>query len=278
MVGWRPGAGRGGQAGRAVLLTLSLQTVLCAWLNFAGSVLRSLPCMEIETQDPFAFLMGGQSLCALAQTLVIFSPAKLAALWFPEHQRATANMIGTMCESCCWSPLASCAGPGSSVLSAPGGQRAPPVGWEPGLATAELTYVSVHLSSKPPGHPGGQPAVARPGKEQGGRPLNGEGAHKVHPHVCVHVHTQVCVHVCLCDVCMHLRVCLCACVVGLHVHICPYLCECTPAPPCGHMGEYTWCMQDFSTYATTGHFSVSSTALGTRLLGGFPGGERPPVR
>ncbi|XP_070120200.1 solute carrier family 49 member A3 isoform X4 [Equus przewalskii] len=71
-------------------------TVLCAWLNFAGSVLRSLPCMEIETQDPFAFLMGGQSLCALAQTLVIFSPAKLAALWFPEHQRATANMIGTM--------------------------------------------------------------------------------------------------------------------------------------------------------------------------------------
>nr|XP_014687678.2 solute carrier family 49 member A3 isoform X2 [Equus asinus] len=71
-------------------------TVLCAWLNFAGSVLRSLPCMEIGTQDPFAFLMGGQSLCALAQTLVIFSPAKLAALWFPEHQRATANMIGTM--------------------------------------------------------------------------------------------------------------------------------------------------------------------------------------
>ncbi|XP_077924396.1 solute carrier family 49 member A3 isoform X2 [Halichoerus grypus] len=47
-------------------------------------------------QDPFPFLMGGQGLCALAQTLVVFSPAKLAALWFPEHQRATANMIGTM--------------------------------------------------------------------------------------------------------------------------------------------------------------------------------------
>ncbi|XP_014644286.1 PREDICTED: major facilitator superfamily domain-containing protein 7 isoform X3 [Ceratotherium simum simum] len=71
-------------------------TILCAWLNFAGSVIRSLYCMDIGTQDPFAFLMGGQSLCALAQTLVIFSPAKLAALWFPEHQRATANMIGTM--------------------------------------------------------------------------------------------------------------------------------------------------------------------------------------
>ncbi|XP_077606518.1 solute carrier family 49 member A3 isoform X1 [Crocuta crocuta] len=71
-------------------------TIVCAWLNFAGSVFRTVPFMIDEIQDPFAFLMGGQSLCALAQTLVIFSPAKLAALWFPEHQRATANMIGTM--------------------------------------------------------------------------------------------------------------------------------------------------------------------------------------
>lgn len=90
----------GESAGQAVLLTPPPQTVLCAWLNFAGSVLRSVPCMLVKVQDPFAFLMSGQSLCALAQTLVIFSPAKLAALWFPEHQRATANMIGTMCESC----------------------------------------------------------------------------------------------------------------------------------------------------------------------------------
>uniref|UniRef100_A0A671F1Z7 Solute carrier family 49 member 3 n=1 Tax=Rhinolophus ferrumequinum TaxID=59479 RepID=A0A671F1Z7_RHIFE len=71
-------------------------TVLGAWLNFAGSVLRALPSTAFGTQAPFAFLMGGQSLCALAQTLVVFSPAKLAAVWFPEHQRATANMIGTM--------------------------------------------------------------------------------------------------------------------------------------------------------------------------------------
>ncbi|XP_049645852.1 solute carrier family 49 member A3 [Suncus etruscus] len=71
-------------------------TILCAWLNFSGSVLRALPCVLPRTRDPFAFLMAGQSLCALAQTLVIFSPAKLAALWFPEHQRATANMIATM--------------------------------------------------------------------------------------------------------------------------------------------------------------------------------------
>ncbi|KAF6131248.1 hypothetical protein HJG60_008108 [Phyllostomus discolor] len=71
-------------------------TILCASLNFVGSVLRAMPCMPATVPNPFAFLMCGQSLCALAQTLVVFSPAKLAALWFPEHQRATANMIGTM--------------------------------------------------------------------------------------------------------------------------------------------------------------------------------------
>ncbi|XP_016806592.1 solute carrier family 49 member A3 isoform X3 [Pan troglodytes] len=75
---------------------LRAATILGAWLNFAGSVLRMVPCMVVGTQNPFAFLMGGQSLCALAQSLVIFSPAKLAALWFPEHQRATANMLATM--------------------------------------------------------------------------------------------------------------------------------------------------------------------------------------
>ncbi|XP_062069178.1 solute carrier family 49 member A3 [Lepus europaeus] len=71
-------------------------TILGAWLNFAGSGLRALPCVVVGIPRPFAFLLAGQSLCALAQTLVIFSPAKLAALWFPERQRATANMIATM--------------------------------------------------------------------------------------------------------------------------------------------------------------------------------------
>ncbi|KAM6150875.1 solute carrier family 49 member A3 isoform 4-T4 [Erethizon dorsatum] len=74
---------------------LRAATILGAWLNFLGSALRALPCMAVGIPNPFAFFMAGQSLCALAQTLVI-SPAKLAALWFPEHQRATANMIATM--------------------------------------------------------------------------------------------------------------------------------------------------------------------------------------
>ncbi|KAF6131252.1 hypothetical protein HJG60_008108 [Phyllostomus discolor] len=100
-------------------------TILCASLNFVGSVLRAMPCMPATVPNPFAFLMCGQSLCALAQTLVVFSPAKLAALWFPEHQRATANMIGTMGESRRPSPPAR-AHPGPSVLPAPAGQGALP--------------------------------------------------------------------------------------------------------------------------------------------------------
>ena len=98
MVGGGWGAGGGSLGWWAALLTPALQTILCAWLNFVGSVIRSQPCMITSSQDAFAFLMGGQSLCALAQTLVI-SPAKLAALWFPERQRAPANTIGTVCES-----------------------------------------------------------------------------------------------------------------------------------------------------------------------------------
>lgn len=98
----------------------SLQTILCAWLNFAGSVLRALPYMLFRIQTPFALLMGGQSLCALAQTLVIFSPAKLAALWFPEHQRATANMVGTMGELRGEADISSGSVNGSWTLCAPG--------------------------------------------------------------------------------------------------------------------------------------------------------------
>ncbi|XP_058526365.1 solute carrier family 49 member A3 isoform X2 [Ochotona princeps] len=70
--------------------------LLGAWLNFTGSGFRALPSVAAGIHSPFAFLMAGQSLCALAQTLIIFSPAKLAALWFPEQQRATANMVATM--------------------------------------------------------------------------------------------------------------------------------------------------------------------------------------
>ncbi|XP_036407290.1 solute carrier family 49 member A3-like [Megalops cyprinoides] len=79
-------------------LGLRISLILGSWLNMAGSGLRYLSVLESLPAGVryFPLLMGGQTLCALAQTLVIFSPTKLAALWFPEHQRATANMVASM--------------------------------------------------------------------------------------------------------------------------------------------------------------------------------------
>lgn len=73
--------------------------MLGSWLNMLGAVLRFVSVLgSLVSAAKFPVVMGGQTLCALAQPLVIFTPTKLAALWFPEHQRATANMIASMCE------------------------------------------------------------------------------------------------------------------------------------------------------------------------------------
>ena len=77
----------------------TLQLILGAWLNMFGALVRfcgSPPGREFKILYPVVML--GQTLGALAQPLIIFTPTKLAALWFPEHQRATANMIASMCE------------------------------------------------------------------------------------------------------------------------------------------------------------------------------------
>uniref|UniRef100_A0A8C7UMV9 Solute carrier family 49 member 3 n=1 Tax=Oncorhynchus mykiss TaxID=8022 RepID=A0A8C7UMV9_ONCMY len=78
-------------------LGLRITLVLGSWLNMLGAVLRFVGIMRnLPSAANFPVVMGGQTLCALAQPLVIFTPTKLAALWFPEHQRATANMIASM--------------------------------------------------------------------------------------------------------------------------------------------------------------------------------------
>lgn len=82
-----------------MLDTLGLRPtmILGSWLNMAGSVVRVVGVLSYLPENTmFPVVMAGQTLCALAQPLVIFSPTKLAALWFPEHQRATANMIASM--------------------------------------------------------------------------------------------------------------------------------------------------------------------------------------
>lgn len=76
-----------------------MQLILGSWLNMFGAMVRFcvvLPSEKIQVLYPVVML--GQTLGALAQPLIIFAPTKLAALWFPDHQRATANMIASMCE------------------------------------------------------------------------------------------------------------------------------------------------------------------------------------
>ncbi|XP_012717305.3 solute carrier family 49 member A3 [Fundulus heteroclitus] len=78
-------------------LGLRVTLILGSWLNMLGGLLRflgTLPLAGHQLQFPAAML--GQTLGALAQPLIIFTPTKLAALWFPDHQRATANMIASM--------------------------------------------------------------------------------------------------------------------------------------------------------------------------------------
>ncbi|XP_064415770.1 solute carrier family 49 member A3 isoform X2 [Latimeria chalumnae] len=79
-------------------LGLRISVILSAWLNMIGSIVRFLSINQLMPQvySGFPILLFGQILCALAQPLVLFSPTKLAALWFPEHQRTTANMISSM--------------------------------------------------------------------------------------------------------------------------------------------------------------------------------------
>ncbi|XP_069818307.1 solute carrier family 49 member A3 [Dendropsophus ebraccatus] len=79
-------------------LGLKYAIIISSWLNMTGSIIRSasaIPFMN-SGRSNLVYLFVGQSICAVAQPLVLFVPAKLAAVWFPEHQRATANMIASM--------------------------------------------------------------------------------------------------------------------------------------------------------------------------------------
>ncbi|XP_043915041.1 solute carrier family 49 member A3 isoform X2 [Protopterus annectens] len=72
--------------------------ILSAWLNMLGSIIRFFSVLLVDRSEVITFilLMIGQTLCALAQPLVLFAPTKVAALWFPENQRTTANMLASV--------------------------------------------------------------------------------------------------------------------------------------------------------------------------------------
>lgn len=85
----------------SVPCVLTLQLIVGSWLNMFGAVLRFLGKPGIVGPKLlFPVVMLGQTFGALAQPLIIFTPTKMAALWFPENQRATANMITSMGEWC----------------------------------------------------------------------------------------------------------------------------------------------------------------------------------
>uniref|UniRef100_A0A3B4BA89 Solute carrier family 49 member 3 n=1 Tax=Periophthalmus magnuspinnatus TaxID=409849 RepID=A0A3B4BA89_9GOBI len=65
-----------------------------------GAVIRFLGAAlpEYDASSRYPVVLLGQAISALAQPLIIFTPTKLAALWFPVHQRTTANMLASMCE------------------------------------------------------------------------------------------------------------------------------------------------------------------------------------
>uniref|UniRef100_A0A1A8IEM2 Major facilitator superfamily domain containing 7 n=2 Tax=Nothobranchius kuhntae TaxID=321403 RepID=A0A1A8IEM2_NOTKU len=81
-----------------MLDTLGLRPtlILGSWLNMLGALLRFLGASRFDGSQKFLVVMLGQTFGAIAQPLIIFTPTKLAALWFPEDQRATANMFSSM--------------------------------------------------------------------------------------------------------------------------------------------------------------------------------------
>ncbi|XP_067657381.1 solute carrier family 49 member A3-like [Haliotis asinina] len=76
---------------------LRISIILSAWFNLIGCLLRSLTVFDFMPHDArYPVLMTGQLFAACAQPFIMFCPTKLAALWFPDTQRATANTLASM--------------------------------------------------------------------------------------------------------------------------------------------------------------------------------------
>lgn len=75
-----------------------LRTVfhIASLLNVVGSFLRlfsTFSCFHDDKNNAYIVLLIGQTLSGCAQPFILPSSTKLAAVWFPPHQRTTANMI-----------------------------------------------------------------------------------------------------------------------------------------------------------------------------------------
>ncbi|XP_033633355.1 solute carrier family 49 member A3-like [Asterias rubens] len=82
-----------------VLDTFGIRTgmLIGSWVNLLGIILRFFSTLPAVPEDSrFTVVMCGQGLAALAQPFLLFTPTKLAAVWFPDNQRAFANTLGSM--------------------------------------------------------------------------------------------------------------------------------------------------------------------------------------
>uniref|UniRef100_A0A7E4VYZ2 MFS domain-containing protein n=1 Tax=Panagrellus redivivus TaxID=6233 RepID=A0A7E4VYZ2_PANRE len=76
------------------LRTGCLIGVVC---NLIGNVLRVLGALSFLSKPArFYTVLCGQCIAACAQPFIMFLTTKLAAFWFPDHQRALANTLGSM--------------------------------------------------------------------------------------------------------------------------------------------------------------------------------------
>ncbi|XP_071793286.1 solute carrier family 49 member A3-like [Asterias amurensis] len=80
-----------------VLDTFGLRTgmLLGAWLNLVGLATRYVSTIPQVDGHSFLIVMIGQGIAASAQPFLLFAPTKLAAVWFPDSQRAIANTLGS---------------------------------------------------------------------------------------------------------------------------------------------------------------------------------------
>ncbi|CAB3400215.1 unnamed protein product [Caenorhabditis bovis] len=68
-----------------------------AWSNLIGNIVRLVASgsfVDPSLRFPIAFT--GQAIAAFAQPFVMFLPTKLAAYWFADNERATANTLASM--------------------------------------------------------------------------------------------------------------------------------------------------------------------------------------
>ncbi|XP_014661555.1 PREDICTED: major facilitator superfamily domain-containing protein 7-a-like [Priapulus caudatus] len=73
---------------------LRASILAAAWLNALGQLVRVLS--QYDDRIKFPLMMGGQTISSFAQPLILFMPAKLAAVWFPDGQRTLATTIGSL--------------------------------------------------------------------------------------------------------------------------------------------------------------------------------------